>query len=158
MDYVEAKKQAMKFVGIGVDTSVQDSSKDCPKAWKAFMERYKEIGGSAGGMKNYGVCINPNEKQCTFRYIAASEVSEFGSIPKGMEKIEIPAESYFIFVHRGKLEKLGETYWAIMQEIPKTKKKQKEEFWVEFYDKRWKGDREESEFEIWIPVEKKGKK
>lgn len=39
-----------------------------------------------------------------------------------------------------------------METIPKTNKKQKDGFWIEFYDYRWKGDKDESEFEIWIPV------
>jgi predicted transcriptional regulator YdeE len=26
-------------------------------------------------------------------------------------------------------------------------------WWVEFYDDRWKGDKPESEFEIWIAIE-----
>lgn len=147
------KKPAMKFVGIGVDTSVQKASQDCPKVWQTFMERYKEIKNYVGGMKNYGVAINPNEKECTFRYVASAEVSEFEDIPEGMEKVEIPEENYFVFLHKGKLDKLGQTYGAIMEEMEKEpKKKQKEEFWVEFYDHRWKKDKDESEFEIWIPV------
>jgi len=39
-----------------------------------------------------------------------------------------------------------------MQEIQKTGRKQKD-FWIEFYDSRWKGDKEESEMELWIAVE-----
>lgn len=155
MEYTETKKPAMKFVGIGADTSVQNAPKDCPVVWQEFMKRYKEIKNYIGGMKNYGVAINPNEKECTFRYVAAAQVSEFEDIPKDMEKVETPAETCFVFIHKGKLDKLGETYWKIMKEIPKTKLKQKEEFWIEFYDHRWKGDKDDSEMEIWIPVEEK---
>ena len=152
LEYTEAKKPAMKFVGIGIDTSVQNASKDCPTVWSDFMDRHDEIKNYVGGMKNYGVSINPDEKECTFRYIACAEVSEFEDIPEGMEKVEIPAESYLVFLHKGKLEKLGETYGKMMEEMPKTGKKQKD-FWFEFYDHRWKGDKDESEFEIWIPID-----
>lgn len=155
MEYKEVKKPTMKFVGIGIDTSVQGASKDCPKVWQDFMKRYKEIKNYIGGMKNYGVCINLNPGECTFRYIACAEVSDYKNIPEGMEKVDVPAENHFIFIHKGKLSKLGETYGDIMQEIPKTRKKQKGGFWIEFYDYRWKGDKDESEFEIWIPIEEK---
>jgi AraC family transcriptional regulator len=153
MEYIEVKKPSMKFVGVGVDTSVQNASKDCPVVWGEFMKRCKEIKNYIGGMKNYGVCVNPNEKECSFRYVACAEISESGDVPDGMEEVKIPEENYFVFVHKGKLEKLGETYGAIMETMPNAKKKQKGEFWVEFYDLKWKGDKEESEFEIWIPVE-----
>ena len=122
MDYKEVKKPAMKFVGIGIDTSVQDASQDCPKVWREFMKRCKEIKNYVGGMKNYGVCINPDPGECTFRYIACAEVSGFENIPEGMEKVEVPAENCFVFIHKGNLSKLGETYGRIMEEIPKTKK------------------------------------
>jgi len=153
MQYKETKKPSMKFVGIGIETSVKNASKDCPKVWQEFMKRHKEIKSYIGGMKNYGVCINPNQAECSFRYVACAEVSDFKDIPEGMEKVEIPSETHFVFIHKGKLNKLGETYGGIMETIPKTNKKQKENFWVEFYDNKWKGDKDESEFEIWIPVE-----
>lgn len=152
MEYEEIKKPAMKFVGIGVDTSVQKAPEDCPKVWAEFMKRYKEIKNYVGGMKNYGVAVNPNQEECTFRYVAAAEVSEFEDIPEGMEKVDVPEETYLVFIHRGKMDKLGETYMKIMQEIPKTRMKQKEEFWIEYYDHRWRGDKDESIMEIWIPV------
>jgi len=155
IQYKEVKKPAMKFIGIGVETSVQNASKDCPKVWQEFMKRYKEIKGYVGGMKNYGVCINPNPGECTFRYIACAEVSDFEDIPESMEKVEVPAETHFVFIHKGKLSKLGETYGGIMEIIPTTNKNQKGGFWIEFYDYRWKGDKDESEFEIWIPIEAK---
>ena len=153
MEYQEVKKPAMKFVGFGIDTSVQNALIDCPKVWEQFKQRHKEVQNSSDNMKHYGVSVNPNQAECSFRYIASAEVSEFEEIPEGMEKVEIPKETYFVFIHKGKKDKIGETYCGIMEEIPKTRMKQKEEFWVEFYDQRWKEESEDSEFEIWIPVE-----
>jgi len=155
MKYTESKKPAMKFVGFGINTSVQTARQDCPQVWEKFMQRYKEIKNYVGGMKNYGVCINPKPRECTFRYVASAEVNKFDDLPEGMEEITIPAENYFVFIHKGKLEKVGDTYMQIMETIPKTNKVQKGGFWVEFYDHRWKGDKEESEYEIWIPVGEK---
>lgn len=155
MEYKEEKKPEMKFVGIGIDTSMQNATKDCPEVWQKFLKRYREIKNYVGGMKNYGVSINLNKKDCTFRYVASAEISDFEDIPEGMEKVEVSAQTYFVFIHRGRLDKIGQTYHRIMEEMPKNQKEQKEGFWIEFYDHRWKGDKDESEFEIWIPVEEK---
>ena len=43
MEHREETKPTMKFVGVGVDTSVQNAKKDCPKVWEEFMKRYEEI-------------------------------------------------------------------------------------------------------------------
>jgi AraC family transcriptional regulator len=151
MEYQEVEKPSMKFVGFGVDTSVQDAKKDCPKVWQEFMKSYKEIKNYMGGMKNYGVGLEKSKEQCTFRYVACAQVSEFEDIPKGAEKTEVPESKYFIFLHKGKLDKIGDTYSQITAELKKQGKKEKA-FWIEFYDHRWKGDTEDSILEIWIPI------
>lgn len=146
MEYTISKKPEMKFIGIGIETSVQNASKECPVLWKNFMERLDEI-KSVDKMKSYGICVNPNNDTCKFRYVACSEVEDFSKIPENMEQIELPEKEFMIFIHKGKLEKLGNTYAEIMKLIPEPNY----EYWIEFYDERWKGDKEESEFEIWIP-------
>jgi len=152
MEFKEVEKPAMKFIGLGVNTSVEDASKKGPIIWKEFMEKYNPITDSNCSTKTYGVCTGANEKECTFRYIACAESDNFKEIPEGMESVEIPSSKYLIFIHKGKISTLGETYGKIMQEIFKINKKQKD-FWIELYDERWKEDSEESEMELWIAVE-----
>jgi AraC family transcriptional regulator len=152
MEYKEMKKGKMIFVGVGVDTAVSNAPKDCPAVWGKFMSNYKQIENYIGGMKNYGVSTTQNVNMCTFRYTAAAEVSELGEIPEGMETMELPESNYLIFEHRGKLDSLGQTYGKIMEFIPTTGKKQNPKHWVEFYDHRYHGDKEESVFEIWVPI------
>jgi AraC family transcriptional regulator len=152
MQYKQETKNEMIFVGIGVDTSVQNAPKDCPEVWNKFMQRYKEIENYIGGMKNYGISLTHSNKDCTFRYIACAEVSEIGNIPEGMEKVESPKSDYLIFEHNGKLDTIGDTYGKIMEFLPTIDIEQDDQFWVEFYDYRWKGDKEESVMEIWVPL------
>ena len=152
MNYKEERKDKMIFVGAGVDTSVSNAPKDCPAVWKKFMQGYKGIENYIVGMKNYGVCKTKNVNMCTFRYTACAEISEPGNIPEGMEVVEIPESNYLIFEHKGTLDKLGQTYGQIMEFLPTTGKKQNPELWLEFYDHRYHGDKEESLFEIWIPI------
>jgi AraC family transcriptional regulator len=148
--YKEILKSSMKFIGIGTNTTVQNAGKDCPVVWEQFMKRIKEIDNLTGGMKSYGISMEANEKECSFRYIASGEVSEFENIPEGMEKVEIPETKYLAFTHKGSLEKLGETYGGIMEETKDMDIDRN--FWIEVYDERYKGNTDESEFEIWIPL------
>ena len=152
MEHKEERKEAMTFVGMGVDTSVQECGKVCPKLWENFMKNYEKIKNPVGGMKNYGVSLTKSIQECSFRYIAATQVSEVDQLPEGMEKVEVPAANYLIFEHKGKMDKLGETYCQIMKFIPTTGKKQNPDLWIEFYDYRWKGDVDESIMEIWVPL------
>jgi AraC family transcriptional regulator len=157
MEFKEVTKKNLKFVGITKKTTVQTVTADCNPLWKKFMEKHNEIKYSINDtekrMKHYGVCTDANETECSFNYTAATEVKKFVDIPEGMNKIEIPESKYLVFTHKGKIEKLGETYWQIMQEIQKLGKKQKN-FWIEYYDsKNWKGNFDESENEIWIAIE-----
>ena len=152
MEYKEKEIEEMKFVGIGIDTSVQKSKEDCPVVWQEFMKNYKKIENYMGGMKNYGVAFEQSKDDCTFHYTACAEVSDFGLIEEGMEKVQIPKSKCLVFIHKGKLDKLGETYWAITKELENKNIKAKP-FWFELYDKRWVGDLEKSEMEIWIPIE-----
>jgi len=153
MEYTEDHKPGMKFVGYNVNTSVKDAGQDCPGSWSSFMKNYKEIENRIGEMKNYAVSKNLNPRERTFRYTAGAEVSDFGEMPEGAEKVEVPESDYLIFIHKGKLDKLRQTYRGITEDIPRIGKRQKSEFWIEFYDERWLGDKDESEFEIWIPIE-----
>jgi len=151
MKFEEIKRPGMKFVGVGVDTSVQKAAIDCHAVWMEFTKRYKEIKHYTGGMKNYGVCFEKSKKDCAFRYAACAQVKEFEDIPKGMEEHDVPPSEYLMFIHKGKMEKLGETYWKIMEEMKKLDVKQGKH-WIEFYDHRWRGDKDESLMEIWVPI------
>jgi AraC family transcriptional regulator len=102
-------------------------------------------------MKNYGVCFE-NEGKDSFRYIACTEVEDFENIPENMVMADVEGSKYAVFMHKGKMDGLGQTYWKIMEFLKEKGMKQKP-WWVEFYDKRWKGDIPESEFEIWVAIE-----
>ena len=152
MEYKILEKPGFRVVGVSVNTTVQNAPKDCPVIWEEFMKRYKEIKNYVGGMKNYGVCFEKSKEKCEFQYIACCEVSEFENIPENMVMAEVEKSKYAVFTHKGKLEKLGETYGGIM-EIFKEKGLKQKPFWFEFYDHRWKGDKPDSLMEIWCAIE-----
>jgi len=152
MDYRTENKDSFKVVGLSVSTTVQGAGNDVPPVWGDFLKRYKEIKNYIGGMKNYGVCFETDKKACKFRYIACAEVSEFENIPESMIMAEVDSSKYAVFTHKGKLEGLNETYGEITQFMLKSGLKQKN-FWFEFYDQKYRGDKPESEFEIWVAIE-----
>jgi AraC family transcriptional regulator len=151
MEYKQIESKTLKIVGIGVNTSVQNAPKDCMPIWMEFTKRLGEVKNLVNPQVMYGVAFTISQQDCTFRYTAGIEVSEFGEIKEGLEQIEVPASNYLIFTHKGKLNTLGQTYNEITEEIKKLEKEQKE-FWIEYYDERYKNDSDDSEFDIWIAV------
>ncbi|MFA5080736.1 MAG: GyrI-like domain-containing protein [Candidatus Paceibacterota bacterium] len=151
MEYIKKEIGKIKLVGMGIDTSTQNAPGDCPPLWQSFMSKISEIENVIEN-KTYGVSFTISQAECTFRYIAGIEVSEFGNIKEGFEVKEIPASTYLIFTHKGKLNTLGETYSEIMKEIENAGYKQEETFWIECYDERWKSDSDDAVFEIWVPI------
>jgi AraC family transcriptional regulator len=152
MDYKQLNMPAMKIVGVGVDTSTQNAPKDCYPAWLTFMALEKTVPHALFNKKLYGISVYYNNQACTFHYVAGIEVRDFAAeLPKGLEKLEVPPAHYLVFTHKGKLDQLGQTYALIMEELAKTGKTQGD-FWVEYYDERWKNNSDDSEFDIWIPV------
>ena len=151
MEYTQIHLPAIKFVGISVDTSPEKVQIDCPKVWGEFMSQCEKVKNQKDIMVHLGVSTQVNIETCTMKYAAGSEVIEFTDIPKGMEEIELPESEYFVFLHKGKLDTLGNTYGGIMEKIEKLGKKQKD-FWIEKYDNRYKANSDDSEFEILVPI------
>src|SRR5512133_1257939 len=140
MEYTRVHLPSMKLVGIGVDTAVGKTGVDCPRVWGAFMSRFSEVKNQKSAMVQFGVATQPDAETCTMRYTACTEVNDAAEIPEGMEKLELPESDYFVFTHKGKLDLLDRTYGEIMETMQHSERKQKEDFWLEQYDSRYKAD------------------
>ena len=80
-----------------------------------YNTRYKEIKG-IDDTRCYGVCfMDSNLPEGEFKYIAGMEVGSPDDIPEGMGLIEVPAQKYVVFTHKGPVENLGKTYHDINQ-------------------------------------------
>ncbi len=74
--------------------------------WKKFMPRRMEIKNSVGNelfslqvfSNSYSDVFNPNTE---FEKWASAEVSDFDSIPDGMETFVLPSGLYSVFIYRG---------------------------------------------------------
>jgi predicted transcriptional regulator YdeE len=144
-------KNEFTIIGLEVETSVQEtqSTKNkLPKLWQDFMQRIEQLKNLKPGV-HYGLCITTNNS--FFKYIACSEVDNKEDIPVGMVKHKVPKAMYAIEIHKGKLDKLGETYAKMEQDIKKKGLKENG-IWLEMYDKRYKENSNDSEFEIWAAL------
>jgi AraC family transcriptional regulator len=128
-----------------------------PALWGSYIPRSKEI-GSRKGRFDVGVCMPVDEKERSHPeeclYLAGAEVDDFSRVPEGMVKRVLPAGRYAIFTHRGKLEGLEHTMSYIYGSwLPTSGETLREAPDLEIYDERFKLDSDDSEVELWIPIE-----
>ncbi len=145
-------RDEFKIIGLQIETSVQECKNDnkMPALWEEFIKRVPEISNRVGE-NFYGVSFKTGE--CEFRCIAAVEVSSLDELPEGMVGEIVPASKYLAFEHKGKLDKLNDTYGQIAEkEMPASGMKEKD-VWLEVYDERFKLDSDDSIIEIWVSVE-----
>lgn len=128
-----------------------------PKLWDKYLMRREEI-TSRSKPYDLGVCMPVgNDMQKTHPdecfYLAGTEVKDFQHIPQGMITRTIPAGEYAVFTHKGPLSKLDYTMNYIYGSwLPKSGRKLREAPDLELYDNRFDSNSEQSEFDIYIPV------
>jgi AraC family transcriptional regulator len=101
---------AMKFVGLCEHvpfTQLQNIASQ----WQRFMPHYGDIADKAHPIPA-GVSANLDEEG-NFDYICAVEVKRFGSVPKGLIELTVPARTYAVFAHDGHISEIGRTFHAI---------------------------------------------
>ena len=87
-------------------------------------------------------------------YLAGAEVKSADTVPPGMMAMTIPAGQYAVFTHKGRIDKLKMTMNYIYGSwLPKSGKKLRDAPEMELYDHRFKHDSDESELDIYIPIE-----
>ena len=142
------------FTVVGMKYFGKNEEGEIPKMWDEMSPRWKEIQHTAGKYESYGVC-GAMDEDGNFPYIAGVEVSKAEDIPNGMEKINIPEQTYVVFPCT--LPTIRETYeyafqtWmseAGYEHVPTPD--------FELYDKNFKAEtRWEDTLFIYIPVKKK---
>jgi AraC family transcriptional regulator len=154
------QRDAMTVVGVGGDfvsglSPSTNSHEIIPPLWHAFINRMSEVPSRVDGA-TYGVCVPLEGTDEACHYVAGLAVTDASSIPDGMERIDVPAATYAIFTHRGSIDLFGETLQGIYGEwLPASEYRRAAGADIELYDRRWTGG-EDSELEVWIPVEKRG--
>ena len=154
MEYKIVEKQEFKVVGMDCQTSVQEcmgEANKLPALWEKFVGKVNEVKNRSDAKVFYGLCLAGEE--CSFKYTACVEVSDFEDVPEDMVKETVPSAKFAVFTHKGKLSELGKTYEEIYEKgMPESGLKQKK-IWLELYDERYGKDSDDSEIDIYVEVE-----
>lgn len=162
MQAIFKKLPQFEVVGLGTKfISILSPEKNnhlvIPKLWDEYLSRQKEITNKS---KPYdlGVCMPvgndmPKSHPDECFYLACTEVKDLAHVPLGMVTRTIPAGEYAVFTHKGLLSKLDHTMNYIYGSwLPKSGRKLREAPDLELYDQRFNPNSEQSEFDIYIPI------
>jgi AraC family transcriptional regulator len=154
MEHKIKEKPEFKVVGMEITSTVQEcmTNNPYPALWEKFMGRVHEIKNRVNEKECWGPCFTISEKECSFRSLAAVEVSSCEDIPEGMKCETIPANKYAVFEYKGVLKDLNSFYGEIMKYLEEKGLKENG-FWTEFYDERFIPNSEDSMMEIWCGIE-----
>lgn len=150
-----------KFVGKQLTMSFADNPTF--ELWRSFMPQrqaiQKQLGAELYSIEvyaaNFFVNFNP---EALFQKWAAKEVSDFQSIPEGMERIIVPGGIYAVFIHKGRASEGPKTYQYIFDIwFPPSNFELDERPHFAVMGEKYKNDSSDSEEELWIPVKPKSK-
>ena len=150
------------LVGIKVSTSLADDKTSL--LWKRFMQSREAIRNNKNddlfSVQIYGENFIREEfdSQSVFEKWAAMETMDHSFIPKGLQKLEIPAGMYAVFIHNGTANEFAETAKFIFEDwLPASEYVLDNRPHFEVLGKEYKGpDNPDSKERIWIPVKKRG--
>lgn len=149
---------AKKLIGIRMSISLMHNLTG--KLWTSFMPRRKEILNCVSS-ELYSLQVYPegyfqNFNPATeFEKWAAAEVTDFASVPDGMETFEIKAGLYAVFNYKG-LNSDHRIFEYIFSEwIPDSGYQLDSRPHFELLGNKYRNGDPESEEDIWIPVKVK---
>lgn len=154
-------KPAMTIVGLETPfihglSPETNNFKVIPPLWEKLSHRSGEVRGRVGNAM-YGIIYGRPEAERSHRdelqYIAGVQARSPAVVPEGMVSRTIPAGKFAVFLHRGPIQKIGETCYEIYRVwLPQSSWKHAEIADVELYDERFECEGKESEMEYWISI------
>jgi AraC family transcriptional regulator len=155
------EKPALTFVGLEAPfihalSPETNNFQVIPPLWEKLDQRAGEVQGRIGKAM-YGIIYSRPESERShpdeLQYIAAVQASAQSAVPEGMVSRTIPAGPFAVFLHRGPIQKIGETCYEIYRVwLPPSAWKHSDIADVELYDERFACEAKEPEMEYWISV------
>lgn len=145
-----------KVVGLSTVLHVSEIGQRIPPLWQLMGEEWKGIPNLISPAQSFGLEFYPFEfkETKTFCYMACYAVSSLETIPDFMCAKIIPAGKHAVFTHKGSIAAIDKTFSFIYSEwLPNSGHKMRAEYDFEFYDHRFKGIAEDSELDIYLPVD-----
>jgi AraC family transcriptional regulator len=130
--------------------------------WKSFMPRRKEIVNNLNreliSMQLYDTSFDFSnfDLHAKFEKWAAVEVSDFDTVPNGMERYILISGLYAVFVHKGAASTGSKTFRYIFETwLPNSSYTMDHRPHFEILGDKYKNEDPDSEEEIWIPIKPK---
>lgn len=145
---------------IGIQRSMSFSDNTTPALWGSFMPRRKEIQNVVGtnlySIQSYGPDFFKNfDPLKSFNKWAAIEVSDFESVPAGMECFILPEGLYAVFNYKGLNTDPTIFNYILGTWLPASEYTLDLRPHFEVLGPKYKNNDPVSEEEIWIPIRKK---
>jgi AraC family transcriptional regulator len=147
---------------IGKHLSMSFTDNRTVELWKSFIPCRKEIRNSLTSdlisMQVYDnlLYFRNFDQNAIFEKWAAVEVSDFNTIPAGMEPFTLPYGLYAVFLHKGGASTGTITFRYIFETwLPRSGYNLDIRPHFEILGEKYKNDSPDSEEEIWIPIKSK---
>ncbi|MGZ3882835.1 MAG: GyrI-like domain-containing protein [Bacteroidia bacterium] len=147
---------------VGMQQLMSLAQNKTPVLWKSFMQQRRHISNALGpdlySIQVYNGFLEPQQfnPQTLFQKWAAAEVSDFNSIPAGMQSFTLPGGLYAVFMHKGAAATGAKTFHYIFSTwLPASEYVLDDRPHFEILGEKYKNNDPASEEEIWIPIKKK---
>jgi AraC family transcriptional regulator len=142
------------FTVIGMKYRGKNENQEIPQLWRQFGPRAMEIKNIAHPGISYGVMDYYDESTGEFDYIASLEVESVEEIPEGMDRWDVPEQTYACFTCT--LPTLIETFKSAYNEwLPQSEYEHAPSPEFELYDEDFDPNVASSPMYIYIPIKKK---
>jgi AraC family transcriptional regulator len=143
-----------KLIGIRLTMSLANNKTG--ELWRSFMPRRKEIQGTLRSelisMQVYKQPVVFGDLHQEFEKWAVVEVSDFGTIPEGMEIFTLPGGLYAVFHYKGSSTDMRIFAHIFGTWLPSSAFILDHRPHFEVLGSKYKNNDPESEEEIWIPI------
>jgi AraC family transcriptional regulator len=126
-----------------------------PQLWARFERDLDRLGALMQGSETYGVVASMTGESDCFRYLCGFRLVDREGPPDEYEVIEIPAQTYVVFVHSGRVSDLPATCRAIWHDwLPGSgERPTATPDFIEVYGDRFDPATGSGEVEVWVPVQ-----
>jgi AraC family transcriptional regulator len=152
--------QEKKLIGKRLKTSLSDDKTVI--LWQSFMPRRREIYNAVSAniyaMQVYDTpqYFDHFDPTTLFEKWATVEVTDFDSVPEGMETFTLPSGLYAVFLHKGTVAMAYLTFGYIFGTwLPQSAYALDDRPHFEILGEKYKNNDPNSEEEVWIPIKVK---
>ncbi|HAJ35821.1 MAG TPA: AraC family transcriptional regulator [Chloroflexi bacterium] len=141
------------FTIVGMVLRATPMTPEIPKLWDRFFPRIDEIAHLSEPDVSYGVIDHYDPEAHQFDYMAGCAVTTVDALPTGMQRWDVPANTYAVFSTT--LPLLGQVMEQIYNTwLPASGHRRGAGPYFERYDERFNPADPTSTFAIYIPIEK----